>query len=198
MILMIDNYDSFTYNLVQYIESLDYEVHVVKNDALSAEEIREIRPQAVCLSPGPGRPEEAGITLDVIRKCQRDFPILGICLGFQAIVEAFGGTIVKAGQPMHGKQSALYHDGKTLYRNMPSPLKVARYHSLVAEKKTLPDVLEVSGETEEGEIMSVRHRGLAIEGVQFHPESVLTERGKILLEQFFETYHVYAKESEKV
>ncbi|WKB35365.1 aminodeoxychorismate/anthranilate synthase component II [Terrilactibacillus sp. S3-3] len=198
MILMIDNYDSFTYNLVQYIESLGYEVDVVKNDALSAERIREMGPQAVCLSPGPGRPEDAGVTLDLINKCKEDFPILGICLGFQAIVEAFGGTIVKAKRPMHGKQSAVYHDGRTLYRNVPSPLKVARYHSLVAEKKTLPDVLEVSGETEEGEIMSVRHRSLAIEGVQFHPESVLTEKGKVLLKQFFETYHVYAREGEKV
>ncbi|RYM06558.1 aminodeoxychorismate/anthranilate synthase component II [Sporolactobacillus sp. THM7-7] len=190
MILMIDNYDSFTYNLVQYMKMLDDDVRVFYNDALTVDKIRKMKPRAVCLSPGPGRPEDAGITLDVIGCLKGTVPIFGVCLGFQAIVEAFGGKIVKARQPMHGRQDAIRHDGKTIYRDLPNPQKVARYHSLVADRNSLPGELEISAENAEGEIMSVRHRSFPIEGVQFHPESIWTENGKRMVKHFFEYYGV--------
>lgn len=190
MILMIDNYDSFTYNLVQYIRSLKFDVSVIYNDQLLLEDIERLQPEVICLSPGPGRPVDAGVTLETIKKFAGEVPILGICLGHQAIIEAFGGQIVKAKFPMHGKQEEIFHDGETIYHHLPNPLKVARYHSLIAEPKSMPRELNISAMTSTGEVMSVRHETLPIEGMQFHPESVFTEHGMTLLKQFFETYHV--------
>lgn len=190
MILMIDNYDSFTYNLVQYIKGMDDDVRVFSNDALTMDMIRMMKPQAICLSPGPGRPEDAGIMIDAIRHFKERVPIFGVCLGFQAIVEAFGGAIVRARRPMHGKQDEIRHDGKTIYRHLTNPQKVARYHSLVADRASLPDGLEISSENAEGEIMSVRHRFFPIEGVQFHPESIWTEDGMQMIRNFLEYYGV--------
>jgi len=170
MFLLIDNYDSFTYNLYHYLGELGAEVDVRRNDLLTADEALAMQPQGIVISPGPGNPDQAGISLDVIREFGGEIPILGVCLGMQCIAQAYGGTIVRADRLMHGKTSQIRHDGKTLFSGLESPLEVGRYHSLVIDPATVPDGLEVSATSEEGEIMGVRHRELPIEGVQFHPE----------------------------
>ncbi len=188
MILMIDNYDSFTYNLVQYLGQLGEDVVVRRNDETTLEEIEDLAPEAIVLSPGPCSPEEAGITVDVVRRFHERIPILGICLGHQAIGQAFGGRVVRAGRVMHGKTSPVVNDGKTTFRGMPNPVTAGRYHSLIVERRSLPDCLAVSAETEEGEIMGIRHQTFPVEGLQFHPESILTPNGKRMLRNFLETY----------
>ena len=184
MILMIDNYDSFTYNLVQYLGELGAEVHVSRNDQLTVAEIERLAPEKSVISPGPCTPREAGISCDVIRHFAGRVPLLGVCLGHQCIGEVFGGDIVRAPALFHGKTSMIYHDGKTIFRGLPRPFEATRYHSLVIRRETLPDCLELSAETDDGVIMGVRHRELLIEGVQFHPESILTREGKKLLANF--------------
>jgi anthranilate synthase component 2 len=184
-LLMIDNYDSFTFNLVQYLGELGAEVEVVRNDAAPIEELLARGPDGVVISPGPGEPADAGITLDTVRACaERRLPLLGVCLGHQAIGAAFGGRIVRARAIMHGKVSQVKHDGAGVFAGLPSPLEATRYHSLVVEESSLPDVLTVTARTDDGEIMGLRHRELPIEGVQFHPESILTAEGKRLLANF--------------
>jgi anthranilate synthase/aminodeoxychorismate synthase-like glutamine amidotransferase len=186
MILMIDNYDSFTYNLVQYLGQLGEEVAVHRNDAITLEEIAKMKPEAIFLSPGPCSPEQAGITVDVVRRFHRSVPLMGVCLGHQAIGHAFGGRVVRAGRIMHGKTSPILNDGKTIFKGLPSPFPAGRYHSLIVERESLPDCLEVSAETEEGEIMGLRHRTLPVEGIQFHPESILTPGGKRIIRNFLQ------------
>ena len=184
MILMIDNYDSFTYNLVHYLEMLDAEVTVVRNDAISLAGIRKLQPEMIVISPGPGTPAEAGISLAAIECFKGIIPILGICLGHQAIGQAFGAQLVRAQEPVHGKVHPIRHTGKGLFRGLPSPLQVTRYHSLILEKETLPAELEITAETYGGEIMGIRHTQYPIEGVQFHPEAILTEGGMTILRNF--------------
>ena len=186
MILMIDNYDSFTYNLVQYLGQLGEEVAVHRNDAIALDEIEAMNPEAIFLSPGPCSPEQAGITIDVIRRFHRRVPLMGVCLGHQAIGQAFGGRVVRAGRIMHGKTSPILNDGRTIFQGLPSPFPAGRYHSLIVERETLPDCLEVSAETEEGEIMGLRHREWPVEGIQFHPESILTPSGKRIIRNFLQ------------
>ena len=186
MILMIDNYDSFTYNLVQYLGQLGEEVAVHRNDAITLDEIEAMNPEAIFLSPGPCSPEQAGITVDVVRRFHRRVPLMGVCLGHQAIGQAFGGRVVRAGRIMHGKTSPILNDGRTIFQGLPSPFPAGRYHSLLVERESLPDCLEVSAETEEGEIMGLRHRTLPVEGIQFHPESILTPGGKRIIKNFLE------------
>ena len=183
-LLLIDNYDSFTYNLVQAFLVLGAEVVVYRNDALTVPEALALAPTHLCISPGPGTPGDAGVSMDMIRAFAGRVPVLGVCLGHQAIVEVYGGRVVRAGRLMHGKTSRVEHDGRTLYTGLPQPCEVGRYHSLIAEAATLPAVLEVSARTAQGEIMGVRHRELAVEGVQFHPESILTPEGPRLLANF--------------
>ncbi|MCK9432584.1 MAG: aminodeoxychorismate/anthranilate synthase component II [Candidatus Omnitrophica bacterium] len=184
MILMIDNYDSFTYNLVQYLGELGQRVVVYRNDALTVEEIRKLKPQKIVVSPGPGRPEDAGVSCAVIRELCGEVPILGVCLGHQAIGYCFGGKIVRAGRLMHGKTSKIYHNKKGIFKNLPNPFSATRYHSLLVEKKNLPDCLEITAWTREGEIMGLKHKRYPLWGVQFHPESILTQNGKMMLENF--------------
>ncbi|MGC8506633.1 MAG: anthranilate synthase component II [Thiomonas sp.] len=184
MLLMIDNYDSFTYNLVQYLGELGQDVHTVRNDELDLEAIAALNPERIVISPGPCSPAEAGISVPVLQYFAGRLPILGVCLGHQAIGAAFGGRIVRARQIMHGKTSPVTHDGKGVFADLPSPYTVVRYHSLAIERDTLPACLEVTAQTEDGEIMGVRHRHFAIEGVQFHPESIETEHGHKLLQNF--------------
>jgi anthranilate synthase component 2 len=184
MILLIDNYDSFTYNLKQYIEELGSRCLVYRNDAITVEQIRSLGPSGIVISPGPGDPDSAGITLEVIRGLGSRFPILGVCLGHQAIGQAFGGRVVRAPRPKHGKVSSIAHRGQGVFAGVPSPFKVARYHSLVIERGSVPDCLEVTAESEDGLIMGVRHRELDVHGVQFHPESIATEHGHELLRNF--------------
>ena len=191
MLLMIDNYDSFTYNLVQYFGELGQEVCVYRNDEISISEIETLKPNYIVISPGPCTPNEAGISLELIEKLAGKIPILGVCLGFQAIVQVFGGNIIGAQKIMHGKVSPIHHTGKGVFKNLKNPLNATRYHSLVAEKPTLPDCFEVTawtnkenGDTEE--IMGVHHKSYAIEGVQFHPESILTEHGHQMLNTFLQ------------
>lgn len=184
MIFMIDNYDSFTFNLVQYLEVLGREVVVRRNDKVAIEEIRQMAPDAVVISPGPGRPEHAGITVDLIKELYRSFPILGVCLGHQAIGYAFGAQVVGAKRIMHGKTSPIHHDEGTIFRGMPLPFTAARYHSLAVAEETLPGSLAVSARSDDGEIMGIRHREYPLEGVQFHPESIVTESGLLLMENF--------------
>ncbi|HEX8874796.1 MAG TPA: aminodeoxychorismate/anthranilate synthase component II [Nitrosospira sp.] len=184
MLLMIDNYDSFTYNLVQYFSELGEEVTVFRNDEIEVDEIKRIKPARIVISPGPCTPSQAGISIPLIERCHGTIPILGVCLGHQSIGQAFGGRIVHAGQVMHGKTSPIFHDNTGLFRGLPNPFHATRYHSLVIERGSLPDCLEITAWTEEGEIMGVRHKTLAIEGVQFHPESILTEHGHKLLANF--------------
>ena len=181
---MIDNYDSFTYNLVQYLGELGEEVRVFRNDEITVDAVERLRPARIVISPGPCTPNEAGISVPLIRSLAGKVPILGVCLGHQAIGQAFGGKIVHAKQLMHGKTSAIHHDSRGVFRGLPGEFTATRYHSLVIEKASLPASLEVSAWTEDGEIMGVRHKELAVEGVQFHPESVLTEHGHRLLENF--------------
>ncbi len=184
MLLMIDNYDSFTYNLVQYFGELGEDVRVYRNDKISLEEIVGLRPRRVVISPGPCTPNEAGISVSVIREFAGRLPVLGVCLGHQSVGAAFGGEVIRADRLMHGKTSMIHHDGKTLFRGLPNPFEATRYHSLLVKRATLPDCLEVSAETAEGEIMGLRHRTLGVEGVQFHPESILTRAGMDLLRNF--------------
>jgi anthranilate synthase/aminodeoxychorismate synthase-like glutamine amidotransferase len=184
MILMIDNYDSFTYNLVQYIGQLGGAVVVHRNDVISIDEIRELKPDAIVLSPGPCTPQKAGISVEVIRQFGTTIPILGVCLGHQAIGYAFGAEVVRAQRIMHGKTSTVINDGRTIFKGLPNPFVVGRYHSLIVERNSLPDCFEISAETEDGEIMAIRHKEYPVEGVQFHPESVLTPNGKRVLKNF--------------
>ena len=189
MILMIDNYDSFTYNLVQYLGELGADVIVERNDQITIEEIEALAPERIMLSPGPCTPDEAGISLDVIKHLQGKLPIFGVCLGHQSIGQAFGGDIVRAEEIMHGKTSTMYHKGVGIFKDIPEPFEATRYHSLVIDQDTLPDCLEITAWTETDcgeieEIMGVRHKTLAIEGVQFHPESILSEHGHAMLKNF--------------
>ncbi|MDO8567931.1 MAG: aminodeoxychorismate/anthranilate synthase component II [Dehalococcoidales bacterium] len=184
MILVIDNYDSFTYNLVQYLGELGWQPEVYRNDALTLEQISALSPSHIIISPGPCTPLEAGISNDVVRHFRRQIPILGVCLGHQCIGYAYGGVIKRARVPVHGKTSAIFHDGETVFRGLPSPLVGGRYHSLIIEAETLPSSLEVSARTEDGEIMGVRNRDDMVEGIQFHPESILTDRGHDILANF--------------
>jgi anthranilate synthase/aminodeoxychorismate synthase-like glutamine amidotransferase len=184
MLLMIDNYDSFTYNLVQYFGELGEDVRVYRNDKISLDEIEALRPRRMVVSPGPCTPKEAGISVDAIKRFGGRIPLLGVCLGHQALAVAFGGEVVRAERLMHGKISKIEHDGKTLFHHLPNPFEATRYHSLIVKRSTLPSCFEISAETAEGEIMGIRHRSLGIEGVQFHPESILTTVGKDLLRNF--------------
>ena len=184
MILMIDNYDSFTYNLVQYLEELGEELKVYRNDKITVAEIEKLKPSRIIISPGPGTPHDAGISEAVIKHFAGKLPILGVCLGHQAIGEVFGGKIIRAKSIMHGKTSKIHHDSKTIFKGLPNPFIATRYHSLVVEKESLPKVLEISAWTDDGEIMGLRHKELKVEGVQFHPESILTSSGKPLLANF--------------
>ena len=186
MLLMIDNYDSFTYNLVQYFYQLGQEVEVYRNDLISLNDIEKKSPDFVVISPGPCNPEKAGISVDVVKRFSGKVPILGVCLGHQSIVTAFGGKITRANRLMHGKISPIHHDDKTLFKNLPNPFDATRYHSLIARHEDLPDCFEVSAYTTENEIMGIRHKKLDIEGVQFHPESILTLAGKDLLKNFLQ------------
>ena len=184
MILVIDNYDSFTFNLVQYLGSMGHELKVFRNDAVTLEEIERLAPERIVISPGPGRPENSGIIIDTIRRFSGHMPILGVCLGHQAIGAAFGGEVVSAPQIMHGKTSDIFHDGRTIFHGLPDPFCATRYHSLMVSPESLPACLEVSAKTADGLIMGLRHREMAVEGVQFHPESILTEVGMQLLSNF--------------
>jgi anthranilate synthase/aminodeoxychorismate synthase-like glutamine amidotransferase len=183
-LLLIDNYDSFTYNLVQAFLVLGAEVSVYRNDALTPSEALSLAPTHLCISPGPGTPYDAGVSMDMIRAFAGSIPVLGVCLGHQSIVEVFGGKVVRAARLMHGKTSLVRHDGSALFAGLPQPCEVGRYHSLIAAPESLPEVLAVTARTDEGEIMAVRHRTLTVEGVQFHPESILTPAGPKLLENF--------------
>lgn len=186
MLLMIDNYDSFTYNIVQYFGQLGEDVRVYRNDRITLEEIEALDPARLVISPGPCSPEEAGISVEAIRHFAGKVPILGVCLGHQSIGAAFGGRVVRSATLMHGKTSAIHHDGKELFRGLPNPFQATRYHSLIVERATLPDSLEITAWVEEGEIMGLRHRELPLWGVQFHPESILTEGGMDILLNFLE------------
>jgi anthranilate synthase component 2/para-aminobenzoate synthetase component 2 len=184
VILVIDNYDSFTFNLVQYLGELGAPAAVYRNDQVTLKEIEHLSPRAIVISPGPCTPSQAGITVEAVRHFTGRLPILGVCLGHQAIGQAFGARVVRARQPVHGKTSAIYHDGRTIYRGLPQPLLAARYHSLIVAEEGLPPCLEVTARTAQGEIMGLRHRLYPVEGVQFHPESILTRGGKHLLRNF--------------
>ncbi|MUT67666.1 aminodeoxychorismate/anthranilate synthase component II [Paenibacillus sp. NEAU-GSW1] len=184
MILVIDNYDSFTYNLVQYLGKLGEEVVVKRNDEIDLAGIEALKPDHILISPGPCSPNEAGISLSLIEHFKGIIPIFGVCLGHQSIGQAFGGDVVRAEKLMHGKTSEILHDGKTIFEDIPSPYTATRYHSLIVKRETLPDCLEISAETAEGEIMGLRHKEYPIEGVQFHPESIITEHGLTLLRNF--------------
>jgi anthranilate synthase/aminodeoxychorismate synthase-like glutamine amidotransferase len=184
MILVLDNYDSFTYNLVQYLGQLGADVSVYRNDAVSVEKIEQLKPSHVVISPGPCTPNEAGITLELIRRLAGRVPLLGVCLGHQAIGQAFGGKVVRAARVMHGKTSRIGHDGKGIFEKIPNRFLATRYHSLVVERASLPACLDVTADAEDGAIMGLRHRSLPVEGVQFHPEALLTEHGHEMLENF--------------
>ncbi len=184
MILMIDNYDSFTFNIVQYLAELGAEVRVVRNDAVSVDDVRAMRPERIVISPGPGTPQEAGISCDIIRELGAEIPILGVCLGHQCIGHVFGGRIVRAERLMHGKTSKIYHRGEGILRGMENPFEATRYHSLIVDRPTLPSILKITAETREGEIMGLQHVRHPIHGVQFHPESILTQNGKTILANF--------------
>ncbi len=184
MLLIIDNYDSFTYNLVQYLGELGQEMEVYRNDKIGIEEIEYMSPERIVISPGPCTPKEAGISVELIQAFAGKIPILGVCLGHQSIAEAFGGDVVRNYRLMHGKTSMIRHDGKTIFAGLPNPFEATRYHSLIVKRETIPDCLEISAETDEGEIMGIRHKEYKVEGVQFHPESILTTVGKDLLRNF--------------
>jgi len=181
---MIDNYDSFTYNIVQYLGELGQEVKVFRNDEISPSEIENLKPNQIVISPGPGTPEDGGISNELIKRLAGKVPILGVCLGHQCIAHVFGGKVVRAGRLMHGKSSPIYHDGKSIYRGISNPFEAGRYHSLIVAEEGLPAIFEISAFTKEGEVMGIRHKTLPLEGVQFHPESILTKEGKTLLKNF--------------
>lgn len=184
MIVLIDNYDSFTYNLVQYLGEMGQELKVFRNNKITPEEVEALKPDRIVISPGPCTPKEAGVSVDVIQRFAGKIPILGVCLGHQSIGYAFGGDIVRAGRLMHGKTSMIHHDGAGVFKGLPNPFEATRYHSLVIRRETMPDCLQITAETDQREIMGVRHKEYAIEGVQFHPESILTAEGKKLLANF--------------
>lgn len=184
MILLIDNYDSFTYNLAQYLGQMGQDLVVRRNDQITLDDIAKLAPERIVISPGPGTPQDAGICIDVIERFAGRIPILGVCLGHQAIGHAFGGRVIRAAQIMHGKTSAVRHDRKTIFRKLPQNFQATRYHSLIVERKSLPRELQISAETDDGTIMGLRHRKLRVEGVQFHPESILTDVGLRLLQNF--------------
>jgi len=184
MILVIDNYDSFTFNLVQYLGSMGHELKVFRNDAVALDEIDRLAPQSIVISPGPGRPENSGIIIETIKRFSGRMPILGVCLGHQAIGAAFGGEVVSAPQIMHGKTSEIFHDGRTIFHGLPDPFLATRYHSLMVSPENFPACLEISAKTKDGVIMGLRHREMVVEGVQFHPESILTDTGMQLLSNF--------------
>jgi anthranilate synthase component 2 len=186
MLLMIDNYDSFTYNIVQYFGELGEDVHTVRNDEITLDQIADMNPDRICISPGPKSPKDAGVSVDVLKTFKGKLPILGVCLGHQAIGEAFGGKIIRAKQVMHGKTSKVAHTGEGVFKGLPSPFTVIRYHSLAIDRASLPPCLEVTAWTDDGEIMGVRHKEFDIEGVQFHPESILSEHGHAMLKNFLE------------
>jgi anthranilate synthase/aminodeoxychorismate synthase-like glutamine amidotransferase len=186
MVLMIDNYDSFTYNLVQYLAELGAEVRVVRNDEISVADVEALAPRAIVISPGPSAPERAGISLEVIHRLGGRVPILGVCLGHQAIGQAYGGKVVRAKRVMHGKVSSVRHDGEGVFRGLPAEFSATRYHSLAVARESLPPCLKITAESEDGEIMGLRHRDCAVEGVQFHPEALLTEHGHRMLQNFYE------------
>ena len=188
MILMIDNYDSFTYNLVQYLGEMGEELVVKRNDEITISEIEELNPSFIMVSPGPCSPNEAGISMAVIKHFAGNIPIFGVCLGHQSIAQVFGGDVIKADRLMHGKTSQMHHDGRSIFKDLENPFTATRYHSLIVKKETLPECFEISAWTAEGEIMAIRHKELAIEGVQFHPESIMTGAGKKLLKNFIETH----------
>ncbi len=195
MILMIDNYDSFTYNLVQYLGELGLAIKIVRNDELTIKDIEKINPQIIVVSPGPCTPNEAGISLEVISHFAGKIPILGVCLGHQSIGQAFGGKVIRAERLMHGKTSPVFHDSSGINANMPNPFLATRYHSLIVEKETLPNCLEITSWTAEGEIMGLRHKEYPVEGVQYHPESIMTEEGKRLIRNFVEQHSLSLKGS---
>lgn len=184
MILVIDNYDSFTYNLVQYLGELGEEVTVRRNDEIDLQGIQDMQPDHILISPGPCTPNEAGITLSIIERFKGQIPIFGVCLGHQAIGQVFGGNVIRAERLMHGKTSPILHNGESVFAGLPSPFTATRYHSLIVERESLPDCLEITAETEEGEIMGLRHKEYAVEGVQFHPESIITDHGHQILRNF--------------
>ena len=184
MLLVIDNYDSFTYNLVQYFGELGAEMKVIRNDELTVDEIESLAPDKIVISPGPCTPNEAGVSVEVVKRFGGKIPILGVCLGHQSIAQAFGGDVVRADRLMHGKTSMMEHDEKSVFRGLPQPFEATRYHSLIVQKDTLPDCLEITAWTQEGEIMGLQHKEHEIHGVQFHPESILTAEGKNLLANF--------------
>ncbi len=186
MLLMIDNYDSFTYNLVQYFGELGEEVRTLRNDEITLQEIADMQPERICISPGPKSPEDAGISVAVLSHFAGKIPMLGVCLGHQSIATAFGGKVIRAKQVMHGKTSLIHHTGVGVFHGLPSPFSVIRYHSLAIERSSLPDCLEITAWTEDGEIMGVRHKEFDIQGVQFHPESILSEHGHALLKNFIQ------------
>ena len=186
MVLMIDNYDSFTYNLVQYLAELGTQVRVVRNDEISVDEVRSLAPRAIVISPGPSAPDQAGISLELVQYLAGRVPIFGVCLGHQTIGQAFGGKVVRAKRVMHGKVSAVRHDGEGVFRGLPAEFRATRYHSLAVERESLPACLKITAEAEDGEIMGLRHRDYAVEGVQFHPEALLTEHGHRMLQNFIE------------
>ncbi|MCC7260351.1 MAG: aminodeoxychorismate/anthranilate synthase component II [Alphaproteobacteria bacterium] len=186
MLLLIDNYDSFTYNLLHYLGELGAEVRVIRNDALPVEGILALKPSAVVISPGPGTPDDSGVCLDLIKKAGDKLPMLGVCLGHQAMAQAFGGKVVRAPEPMHGKISPIRHHNTSVFKGLPSPFDATRYHSLVADRGSFPDVLEITAETEDGLIMGLRHKKYNLHGVQFHPESIASEHGHALLKNFLE------------
>jgi anthranilate synthase/aminodeoxychorismate synthase-like glutamine amidotransferase len=186
---MIDNYDSFTYNLVQYLGELGEDIKVFRNDKVTIKDIEKLNPERIVVSPGPCTPKEAGVSVDVIKYFAGKIPILGVCLGHQAIGAAFGGEIIRAPRLMHGKTSMIHHDGKTIFKGLPNPFEATRYHSLIIKKETMPDCLEISAWTNQNEIMGVRHKEFIVEGVQFHPESILTTVGKDLLRNFLKLHY---------
>jgi len=186
MIVVIDNYDSFTYNLVQYVGSLGAEVVVKRNDQTTIDELEGFQPDRVIISPGPGYPDEAGLSMDVIHHFKDKCPVLGVCLGHQSIGQVFGGKVVPAGELIHGKESAITHDGKTVFKDVPNPFLGGRYHSLVVDRENLPDCLEITAEIDNGLIMGLRHKEFSVEGLQFHPESILTEHGLKIVNNFLE------------
>ena len=184
MILMIDNYDSFTYNLVQAFQVIGEKVQVRRNNKVDLSDMKSLNPASIVISPGPGSPDDAGISVEAIRHFGQELPVLGVCLGHQSIAAAFGGRVIRAERIMHGKTSMILHDGRSIFQGIPNPFEATRYHSLIVEKESLPDCLEISAWTEEGEIMGLRHREYAVEGVQFHPESILTDAGPSILRNF--------------
>jgi len=184
MILLIDNYDSFTYNLFQMIAPMGHEIKVFRNDEIDTADIRTLKPSKLIISPGPCTPDRAGISIEAIREYGKEMPTLGVCLGHQAIGEAYGGKVIRADRIMHGKTSMIFHDGKGIFKGLPDPFEAVRYHSLVVEKDSLPDCFEITAWTKEDEIMGIRHREHQVYGVQFHPESILTNEGRVLLENF--------------